>query len=61
MKKKVCKHDRLFVEDEECPLCKGRDFVTVWKGRIHILDVSKSEIAKRVGINQPGEYALKIS
>lgn len=61
MKKKACKNDKMFVEGDECPVCKGSQFVTLWKGRIHILNASKSAIAKKIGINNNGEYALKVS
>lgn len=61
MKKKVCKKCKIFVEGEECPLCKGNQFVTNWKGRIHILDANKSEIAKKIEIKVKGEYAIKVS
>ena len=61
MKKKACKKCKIFVEGEECPLCKGHQFVTNWKGRIHILDANKSEIAKKIEIKVKGEYAIKVS
>ncbi len=60
MKKKVCKNCKRFVEGNECPACKATQFTNVWKGRIHILDASKSEIAKKIGIGVKGEYAIKI-
>jgi len=61
MKKKVCKKCKVFVEGDECPFCKGNQFVTNWKGRIHILDANKSEIAKKIDIKVKGEYAIKVS
>ncbi len=61
MKKKVCKKCKIFVEGDECPLCKGNQFVTNWKGRIHIIDANKSEIAKKIDIKVKGEYAIKVS
>jgi RNA polymerase subunit RPABC4/transcription elongation factor Spt4 len=59
MKKKICKKCKLFVEGSECPICKGNQFVTNWKGRIAVIDAGKSEIAKRIGIKAKGEYAIK--
>lgn len=59
MKKKICKKCKLFVEGSECSLCKGNQFVTNWKGRIAVLDPKKSEIAKKIGLGAPGEYAIK--
>lgn len=58
--KKVCKKCRIFVEGSECPICKNSNFTETWKGRISILDVAKSEIAKKVGIEVKGEYAIKV-
>jgi len=58
--KKVCKKCRIFVEGSECPICKNANFTETWKGRINILNVEKSEIAKKVGIEVKGEYAIKV-
>jgi len=58
--KKVCKKCRIFVEGQECPLCHNSNFTETWKGRITILDAEKSEIAKKVGIEAKGEYAIKV-
>ena len=60
MKKKACKKCRIFVEGKQCPICKGTQFTTNWKGRITILDEEKSDVAKRVGIKIKGEYAIKV-
>ncbi len=60
-KKKACKHDKLLTETEQCPLCKGSSLVLNWKGRIHIIDYEKSEIAKKIGITANGEYAIKVN
>lgn len=60
VKKKVCKKCRLFVEGNECPLCKGNNFTTGWLGVVTILDANKSKIAKQIGAPAKGEYAIKI-
>lgn len=59
VKKKACKSCKIFVKGTQCPLCKSTDLTTSWKGRIIIMDVNKSEIAKKLGINVKGEYAIK--
>ena len=59
MRKKVCKKCKLFVDGNECPLCKGNQFSTNWQGRLQILDANKSAIANKVGIQAKGEYAIK--
>ncbi|MBL7055879.1 DNA-directed RNA polymerase subunit E'' [Candidatus Woesearchaeota archaeon] len=60
MKKKACKKCKYFVDGNECPVCKGNQFSTNWQGRLHILDSSKSEIAKKIGSEEKGEYAIKV-
>ena len=60
MAKKVCKKCKIFVDKDVCPICNGRDFITSWKGRISILNINKSEIAKKLDIKREGEYAIKI-
>jgi DNA-directed RNA polymerase subunit E" len=60
VKKKVCKKCKVFVDGSECPICKGNQFSTNWQGRINILDPEKSSIAKKIGIKEKGEYAIKV-
>lgn len=59
VKKKVCKNCRIFVKGSECPLCKSTDLTTSWKGKIIVIDSSKSEIAEKLDIKVKGEYAIK--
>ena len=61
MKKKACKNCKMFVEGDECPSCKTAQFATNWKGRLYIIDANKSEIAKKIGIEVKGEYAIKVT
>ncbi|EFK95394.1 DNA-directed RNA polymerase, RpoE2, archaeal [sediment metagenome] len=61
MKKQACKHCKLFYEGEECPNCKSTQTVTNWKGRINILDIKNSDIAKKIGVEKEGEYAIKVN
>ena len=60
MARKVCKKCKLFVQGDQCPLCKGHSFSESWKGRVFIVNPEKSEIAKNIGITAKGEYALKV-
>jgi RNA polymerase subunit RPABC4/transcription elongation factor Spt4 len=50
----------MFVKGDSCPVCKGNQFANNWSGRIHILDVNKSELGKRIGAKINGEYAIKV-
>ncbi|RLE46445.1 DNA-directed RNA polymerase subunit E'' [Candidatus Woesearchaeota archaeon] len=61
MKKKACKQCKFIYEGEECPLCKSTQAVTNWKGRIYIINKDKSEIGKKIGITENGEYAIKVT
>ncbi|HLD19253.1 MAG TPA: transcription elongation factor subunit Spt4 [Candidatus Nanoarchaeia archaeon] len=60
MKKKICKNCRRFVEGEACEACGGTQFTTSFQGRMTVLDVQKSKIAKKAGVEKEGEYAIKI-
>jgi DNA-directed RNA polymerase subunit E" len=57
-KEKVCKLCKRFVEDEECPACRAKEFTKTWKGIVIVNDPNESEIAKLLGITAPGRYAI---
>lgn len=59
MVKRVCRHCKIVVDKDVCPICKNADFVDSWKGRIFILDAEKSEIAQKLALKVNGEYAIK--
>lgn len=50
----------MFIEGNECPICKTNQFSSSWQGRLHIIDASKSVIAEKMGIKSKGEYAIKV-
>jgi len=58
--RKACSKCKIFVEGSQCPICKGTDLVTNWKGRIAIINSEKSEISKKAGFAVNGEYAIKV-
>ena len=58
--KKVCKSCKLFVDGNNCPVCKGNQFSTNWQGRIFIADANKSMSAQKMEITVKGEYAIKV-
>lgn len=60
MKKKVCKKCKIFFDESVCPVCKGNQLATTWRGRVNILNPEKSDIAKKTNLNVKGEYAIKI-
>lgn len=59
-KKKACKFCKILTDENECPLCKAAQFSTTWLGKLAIVDAEKSDIAKKIGINVKGEYAIKV-
>ena len=62
MKKKACRDCKLLIlKGDECPKCGGQSFVTNWKGRIIVLDASKSQIAQKMGVEENGEFAIKVN
>jgi DNA-directed RNA polymerase subunit E" len=56
---RACKVCRRIMEEETCPVCR----VTTsqyWSGYLCVIDPEKSEVAKRMGLKIPGEYAMKV-
>ncbi len=60
MKKQACRTCKICVEGDNCPICKKKIYATVWQGRIHFLNTKKSNIAKKMGVEKQGEYAIKV-
>jgi len=58
--KKACKICKRIYESDNCPGCQSNESVRDFKGKIIIFDPEKSEIAKSVGIDKIGEYAIKV-
>jgi DNA-directed RNA polymerase subunit E" len=56
---KACKHCSFISEEDTCPLC-GNQTSKDWQGYVIILDYTKSEIAKRMGLNVNGKFALRV-
>jgi DNA-directed RNA polymerase subunit E" len=56
---KACKNCSFITEEDVCPLC-GNQTSKDWQGYVIIIDHTKSEIAKRMGINVNGKFALKV-
>lgn len=60
IKKRVCKECGRLVKDEKsCPACKSNQIVDKYKGRVLVIDVKNSEIAKKVNAKHNGNYAIK--
>ncbi len=56
---KACKNCSHIAEDDNCPVCNG---VTSreWQGYVVIIDHTRSEIARKMGITVNGKFALRV-
>jgi len=58
---KVCKDCKyIFSEGDKCPACGSENITDKMYGRIFILDIERSEIAKLMNAKVPGKYAVKV-
>ncbi len=58
----ACRNDRLIIaQGNVCPLCSQSNLTTKWSGQVVILNVEKSEVAKKLGIKVNGTYAININ
>jgi len=59
-KRKVCKATKKFLDDKHHKDHKPLQGTTTnWKGRIYVTNLEKSDIAKKIGLDSKGEYAIK--
>lgn len=56
---KACKHCSFISDEDICPRC-GNPTSKDWQGYVVIIDHTKSEIAKKMGIAANGKYALRV-
>lgn len=59
MTMKACTKCKLITHEDKCPICDALTS-TNWSGLVIIVDPDKSDIATELGINIPGEYALRV-
>lgn len=60
---KACRRCKALVDrnTEICPVCGSRDFSDEWEGVLIIIDPARSDLAKMLGIEKPGRYAIKVA
>ncbi len=59
---KACKKCRIIIaQGELCPICGSSELTSKWSGYITVLNVEKSEIAKKLDIKVNGRYAISIN
>ena len=56
---KACKNCRTITDGNKCPRCGG-EVSREWQGYLVVMDPEKSEIARKMGINASGRYALRV-
>lgn len=57
---KACKKCKRITSEKKCPVCGSQELTNRFRGVVVIFNVEKSEIAKEMHIEIPGEYALKV-
>ena len=57
---RACKACHTITTGEECPACKSTDLSKDFLGYVIVIDAKRSQIAKKMGIDTPGKYALKV-
>ena len=60
MVSKACKTCNRITEKNVCPNCSSTNLSNRYQGVVIIIDPNKSEIAKKMQVNLPGEYALEV-
>ena len=59
----ACSECHLILADGilQCSRCPSAPVSSDWSGYVVVMDPSRSEIAKRLAIEFPGNYALKVN
>lgn len=59
-KDKACKICKIIYEEgDKCPHCESKESTESFKGRIYVVDPTKSEIAEKLNIKREGNFAIK--
>ena len=56
---RACKECSAITEEDKCAIC-GNTTSREWQGYVIIIDHTKSEIARRMGISINGKFALRV-
>jgi DNA-directed RNA polymerase subunit E" len=56
---RACKICNLVTEESQCAIC-NEETSKEWQGYVVIIDHTKSEIARQMGIAANGKYALRV-
>ena len=50
----------MILDEKTCPRCPEAEVSREWQGYVEVLNPEKSDIAKEMGIQTPGRYALRV-
>lgn len=58
----ACRNCTVLVKEStrHCPVCNATRFSDDWAGYVRIAHPNWSELGRRLGITEPGRYALKV-
>ncbi|KYH38415.1 MAG: DNA-directed RNA polymerase, subunit E'' [Candidatus Bathyarchaeota archaeon B23] len=59
MSLRACRSCKILTEGDSCPICRGKDLSEDYTGLLIVLD-PESELAKKLGVDRRGRYALKV-
>lgn len=58
-KEKACLNCKAIYEGDTCPNCGENTSSDSFKGRVHIFNPEKSEMAQNMGVKEKGEFTIK--
>ena len=58
-KEKACLNCKAIYSGDKCPKCEETPSSESFKGRLHVFNAEKSEIANKLNIHKEGEFAIK--
>ena len=61
IKEKACLNCKTIYFGDKCTNCGETPATETFKGRMHVFDAEKSEIAENLKININGEFAIKLN
>ncbi len=60
MSEKACRSCQILSLGSICPNCKSTNLSDDWSGLVIIFDIDNSEISKKMGVEKPGKYAIRV-
>jgi transcription elongation factor SPT4 len=60
MRELACRKCKTLTSEKSCPNCGSTELSNEWAGLIVIINPGRSQVAKTLGIEKPGRYALKV-